>query len=122
MPRYVVLHHDCPTGSHFDLMLEWDGVLKTWSLARPPETDRPMDCVSLPDHRQAYLDYEGPVSDNRGSVACWDRGDYEIDEQTGTHWSVKIRGDRLAGKLTLTQQSSDVSHWTLLYLTTGDSP
>jgi hypothetical protein len=121
MPRYVVLYHDCPQGSHYDLMLEWGDALKTWSLAIPPQADRPIDCKSLPDHRQAYLDYEGPVSGNRGSVHRWDAGICDIREHDSTRWSVDLHGDELTGRLTLTQHPDNVPHWTLLYLQ-GDAP
>ena len=68
MPRFVILQHETDAGSHYDLMLEVGGVLKTWSLSEPPEADREVACKSLPDHRLAYLDYEGPISGGRGSV------------------------------------------------------
>ena len=73
--RYVVLRHDHPE-LHWDFMLEVSGVLKTWRLPTPPAAGM-VEATALPDHRLAYLDYEGPVSGERGSVTCWDRGVYE---------------------------------------------
>ena len=64
MPRYVILEHETTGGSHFDFMLETGGTLKTWSISQPPLNGVEMDAEALPDHRLAYLDYEGPISDD----------------------------------------------------------
>ncbi len=75
MPRFVILCHENHRGAHFDFMLESGDVLKTWALPQPPASGVEIECEALADHRLAYLDYEGPVSGGRGSVARWDRGD-----------------------------------------------
>ena len=61
MPRFVVLEHDSPCGRHWDFMLEQENALATWALPQPPDTAE-MPAEPLPDHRLAYLDYEGPIS------------------------------------------------------------
>ena len=76
--RFAVLHHSIPRGaergSHWDLLLEQppglgDG-LKTFEICVPPEAwGKPSVARQLSDHRHHYLDYEGPVSGNRGHVA-----------------------------------------------------
>src|SRR5690348_14642129 len=67
--RYVVLRHEGIGDPHFDLMFETSpgSALLTW---RSPEwPPRPgLMLTKLGDHRRAYLDYEGPVSNNRGHV------------------------------------------------------
>jgi hypothetical protein len=67
MPRYVVLAHDWPT-PHFDLLLEADGVLKAWRLSGMPAAGAAVPGEPIADHRLLYLDYEGPISGDRGSV------------------------------------------------------
>ena len=67
MPRFVVLEHDHPA-LHWDLMLEGDGVLRTWRLDAPPEPGKTVRATSSFDHRLIYLDYEGPISGGRGCV------------------------------------------------------
>ena len=52
-------------------MLEAGDVLKTWALPQPPQPGVEMECTALADHRLAYLDYEGPLSGNRGAVTRW---------------------------------------------------
>ena len=121
MPRFVLLFHQCPPGyqrpSHWDLMLEADGVLHTWALAELPchwqaihqttlavcgscpplATGDTVDADELADHRPAYLDYEGPVSGDRGSVTrvaagTWDETDREADRLEFTLASPDIHG------------------------------
>ncbi len=84
--RFVVLQHDVgsqltrTTASHYDWMFEIDGVLRTW--ATPPiiRFDQPIEsaCDLLSDHRLAYLDYEGEIQGNRGSVLRLLRGTYRL--------------------------------------------
>lgn len=96
MPRFVVLEHDWPS-PHFDLMLEWGGVLRSWRLTNPPSCGEIVG-EAAPDHRLAYLDYEGPVSGGRGSVKRWDAGDYALlNEIDGVE--IECRGQRLIGRL-----------------------
>ena len=71
--RYVILHHMMPPkegrGDHFDLMFETDRGLQTWAVETLPLPQGPaVPAESLPLHRLAYLEYEGPVSNNRGTV------------------------------------------------------
>ena len=99
MPRYVILEHDHPA-LHWDLMLEVAGVLKTWRLPAPPPVDA-SQAMAIGDHRRIYLDYEGPVSGNRGAVMRWDAGTYDIVEQDATSWTVQLHGARWQGIVTL---------------------
>jgi hypothetical protein len=97
MPRFVILEHDHPE-RHWDFMLEVDGVLRTWKLSAPPRVDEPMPATASFDHRLMYLDYEGPVSGNRGSVVIWDRGTFAGDPgNRGTRVVVQLEGQKLRG-------------------------
>lgn len=99
MPRYVILRHDHPA-LHWDLMLEAGDMLRTWRLAAPP---RPGVCVAaqpIGDHRRLYLDYEGPVSGDRGTVERWDAGTF-TGEVDSPRIVVRMDGQRLRGVLTL---------------------
>jgi hypothetical protein len=111
MPKFVILRHDRPRGVHFDFMLEAGSVLKTWALPQPPELEVEMDCGALGDHRIAYLDYEGPVSGNRGTVLRWDRGEYAVLCQSETEWIVTLRGEKFAGRATLRRLPDDPARW-----------
>ena len=73
--RFVILEHDHPF-LHWDLLLEDGDVLKSWRLLQAPETGVSVPAEHLPDHRLMYLDYEGPVSGNRGTVTRVAGGEY----------------------------------------------
>jgi hypothetical protein len=81
MPRFVVLEHDHPT-LHWDLMLDIGESLRSWRLGALPQAGITTTCASTPDHRLSYLEYEGPVSRNRGAVKRVLAGDYSIVEET----------------------------------------
>jgi hypothetical protein len=115
MPRFVVLHHVCPPesqrGTHFDLMLECDGVLRTWGLADPPDSESPQSTEMLDDHRIAYLDYEGPISGGRGEVTRWDEGAYRVVRQSPDELSVVLEGARLRGAAMLVREEESPQRW-----------
>lgn len=120
MQQYVILHHDHPE-VHWDLMLEEEGVLKTWRLTAPPEIDPASDetsmnltAESLPDHRLVYLEYEGPVSGERGTVARWDKGSFTLLEKKAGLYVALLTGEQLGGRVTL-QQTDQESIWDLNY-------
>jgi len=117
MSQYVILQHDSPRGLHFDFMLEMDGVLKTWSIPMLPAVGREICAESLPDHRLAYLDYEGPISDARGSVARWDRGTFEIENQSELELALRLSGEKLTGSLILRQSPAEPKSWSILFAT-----
>jgi hypothetical protein len=100
MPRFVILEHDHPE-MHWDFMLEAGDKLRTWRLAAPPADGQLVAASVSFDHRLAYLDYEGPVSGNRGRVVQWDRGDYEDLGAAGDQVQVRLRGLKLRGTVTL---------------------
>jgi hypothetical protein len=97
MPRFVILEHDHPT-LHWDLMLEAGETLQTWRLTAPPGGDA-IEATQLGDHRHMYLDYEGPVSGNRGTVKRWDAGTFEDDvDSTPAERVLLFDGARLRGR------------------------
>ena len=79
MHRFVILHHQSPTDEHWDVMLETDSALTTWSVPPLLSMGESFACPAtrLPDHRKHYLDYEGKITGNRGTVARIDAGTYE---------------------------------------------
>lgn len=78
----VLLRHSLPDGcQHFDWMLARDdfGPLLTFRLAEDISLGRKRFIgPRLPDHRRRYLEYEGPVSGDRGRVDRVAAGHCEI--------------------------------------------
>jgi len=115
MPRFVLLRHDTPPGHdrgpHFDLMLEVGGSLRTWSLSELPCAERVIQAETLPDHRLTYLEYEGPLSGNRGGVQRVDAGEYEVTEDSAALLRIQISGKGLHGTLVLRQSELDSTTW-----------
>lgn len=93
MPRYVILQHNHPF-LHWDLLLEQGDGCRTWRLLREPAADVPVPAEPLPDHRLHYLNYEGPVSGNRGTVQQWDVGHYEPAGAQEPAVRLQLRGNR----------------------------
>jgi len=108
MARYVILEHDHPE-LHWDLMLEKGEILRTWRLAAPPQAGGAVRAEPSFDHRRLYLDYEGPVSGDRGSVKAWDRGTYQAVDEAPARVVVRLNGARLHGTATL--QRADAGTW-----------
>ncbi|GHT16847.1 hypothetical protein FACS1894189_1570 [Planctomycetales bacterium] len=77
--RFVILLHETNSGDHWDIMLENDSALTTWSIPPPGVLEGQFACQAtrLPDHRKVYLDYEGEVSGGRGNVSRIDAGTYK---------------------------------------------
>jgi len=115
MSRFTILRHDAPSGTHFDFMLEAGDVLKTWSLPHPPEADVETSWEALADHRLAYLDYEGPISGDRGAVARWDRGTYTVQRWSDKECVVDLAGAKITGQATLSRQSDATRQWTFSF-------
>jgi hypothetical protein len=111
MPRFAILRHDGPQGSHWDLLLETGGVLRAWSLPQPPQPGVEMTAEALPDHRLIYLEYEGPISGGRGTVTAWDRGDYRWVRQDDAQLVIQLSGQKLAGRAVLRLLPGQARQW-----------
>ena len=67
--RYVILRHEGIDDPHFDLMFEpsHDSALVSARLSEWPMTQQTA-ITRIADHRREYLEFEGAISGNRGSV------------------------------------------------------
>lgn len=114
MPRFVILEHDHPF-LHWDLLFERGEGLKTWRLHDPPEESgtekgETIAAEALPDHRPVYLDYEGPVSGNRGTVKRWTAGEYTLRRETDDCWEADVQSPKLRGRIRL-QREQTTGRW-----------
>lgn len=111
MPRFVILEHDHPH-LHWDFMLEEEGKLSTWRLPEPPgSVTSALRGERIGDHRLHYLEYEGPVSGERGKVIRWDRGEYTVEKEAP--WKrLRLEGKRWRGKVEMKQVGPE---WSLVF-------
>ncbi len=102
--------HDA-TYLHYDLRLEWNGVLLSWALREGPSMQAGVlrEAVEMDDHRVAYLQFEGVH--RSGTIMLWDRGTWEAyPECEDVGASVRkgrlrftLHGEKLQGDWTLTR-------------------
>lgn len=107
---FVILEHDHPF-IHWDFMFEEEGVLRSWRLLSEPVMEEWIPAEQLPPHRRFYLDYEGPVSGNRGEVTRWDFGTCLLGEVQDEKISLTLSGSRLTVNMTLERTSPNGETW-----------
>ncbi|MEO6840845.1 MAG: DNA ligase D [Bradyrhizobium sp.] len=113
--RFVIQKH-AATRLHYDLRLEFDGVFKSWAVARGPSLD-PHDkrlAVEVEDHPLDYGDFEGTIPKGQyggGTVQLWDRGSWESDdpERGFKKGDLKftLHGDKMHGSWVLVRMRHD---------------
>jgi hypothetical protein len=94
-------------GDHFDWMFEGESGLQTWSTPRAlrRDVDDAIEATELPLHRTAYLDYEGPVSGDRGTVRRVEAGRFRFRHRSEDRWELDVQGDRV-GRLVIRRSST----------------
>jgi len=104
---YVIQKHDA-TRLHYDLRLEFDGVMKSWAVTRGPSLD-PADkrlAVHVEDHPIEYNTFEGTIPQGEyggGTVMIWDRGRWIADGDPHRgyakgHLDFTLDGEKLHGR------------------------
>ena len=92
MPRFSLHRHDWPE-LHLDLFLEAGSALQSWKLPADFSPSMPSPITPGAPHRSLYLDYEGPVSGDRGTVTRWDAGEFEwIAERRAQFFGSRLTG------------------------------
>lgn len=89
--RYVVLRHEGIPEPHFDVMFETSpgSALTTFRSDTWPVSDKSA-LTRIQEHRRAYLEFEGEISNNRGHVKRVASGTCAVtqdsDESTAVHF------------------------------------
>jgi bifunctional non-homologous end joining protein LigD len=116
-------HH--ATRLHYDLRLEWNGVLLSWALPAGPScvAGEFREAIEMPDHKSKYLVFEGVHK--TGPIMLWDYGTWQPhaeskDIESSLRKGVMrftLHGEKLKGGWTLlrahTTKSTLKPVWTL---------
>ena len=96
---FTILLHDHPWW-HWDFLLEDGGHALCWRLLRKPCCGELIAAESIEPHRLHYLDYAGPVSNDRGVVERVDCGTYQITA-SAPEFTIALSGLSWATQATL---------------------
>jgi bifunctional non-homologous end joining protein LigD len=116
--RFVVQKH-AARQLHYDVRLEWEGVFKSWAVARGPSLN-PADkrlAVEVEDHPLDYGDFEGTIPKGEyggGTVMLWDRGFWTPEGAKTTEEAFRagdlkfaLEGAKLKGSWVLVRMHGD---------------
>lgn len=108
--RFVVQHH-IARREHYDLRLEWNGVLLSWAVPKGPSynTHDKRLAIQVEDHPLEYRNFEGIIPKGEyggGVVMLWDEGYWEpyVNVEEGLNKGMLkfvLKGRRLKGKWAL---------------------
>jgi hypothetical protein len=89
--RYAILHHTGIAAPHFDLMFETHAGsdLATWRSSTWPIQAR-TELTRLTDHRRAYLEFEGELTQRRGRVERLAGGTCSVEIGADAVWLVRL--------------------------------
>jgi len=99
---YVIQKHQA-SHLHWDLRLEFDGVLKSWAVPKEPPTAEGEKrlAVETEDHPLEYADFEGDIPEGNygaGKVEIWDKGSFKVLEKSEGKMLIDIKGRKLSGE------------------------
>ena len=135
MLRFVVQQHfRAEDDWHYDLMFEDGDALMTFSSGVAPDRVEELPCLvrQLPNHRLAYLEYEGEISGGRGWCRLHDRGTFQwieppplaVPARPGPaapcdfvdEIAVRLAGDKARGVYRLVRETrSGADYWRLRF-------
>jgi len=114
--RFVVQHH-LARKDHYDLRLEWDGVLKSFAVPKGPSYNikEKRLAIMVEDHPLEYKDFEGTIPKGEyggGTVMLFDEGYYKPSNNLKKGLKdgmikFELFGTRLKGKWTIVHFKED---------------
>jgi len=125
--QFVIQKH-AASHLHYDMRLELDGIMRSWSVPRGPSLNPSVKRLALQveDHPVSYNTFEGAIPEDEfggGTVMLWDRGTYHPDEmQEGDSAADAVRRALEEGKLSFTFDGSRVMGSFALVRTENGTP
>lgn len=125
---YVIQKHRA-TQLHYDLRLEFHGVLLSWAVPKGPSLDPSVKrlAMQVEDHPREYGDFEGIIPEGEyggGTVMVWDTGEWlpEVDDVGEAlrkgELKFTLRGKKLKGSWVLVRThgfgGKDGKSWLLI--------
>ncbi len=121
--RFVVQQH-AARRLHWDLRLEWEGVLLSWAVPKGPSydtADRQL-AVQTEDHPLEYSDFEGLIPKGEyggGAMIVWDAGRWRPLEDFAAGLEkgkllFELEGYKLRGRWTLVKMKKTQRDWLLI--------
>ncbi len=125
---FVVQQH-AARAMHYDVRLEFDGVLKSWAVPKGPSTNPKDKRLAIPteDHPLEYASFEGIIPEGQygaGKVIVWDTGTFtnKKPDSFPEAWKkgrieVELHGQKLQGGYALVRghgPSKGAKEWWLL--------
>lgn len=122
--RFVVQKH-AASRLHYDLRLEFDGVLLSWAVPKGPSLDWSQKrlAIRVEDHPLDYLDFEGVIPSHQyggGTVMVWDTGRWNPRGDAGEDIAAgglkfELFGQKLQGGFMLKRiESKEKNQWLLI--------
>ena len=99
---------------HYDLRLEWRGVLLSWAVPKGPSLDPDVKRLAMQteDHPVEYADFEGVIPPGQygaGTVMLWDKGTWQPE-------SADLDASLKAGEIKFTLQGMKLQgSWVLVH-------
>ena len=99
---YVIQKHNA-SHLHYDLRLEFNGILKSWAVPKIPPAKKGIKrlAVETENHPLDYAKFHGIIPEGNygaGKVEIWDKGTYELIEKDEKKIVVNIHGKKLKGE------------------------
>ncbi len=122
--RRYVMHKHAASHMHWDLRLEFDGVLMSWAVPKGASFDQADKrlAVHVEDHPIEYGEFEGIIPEGNygaGAVIIWDKGSWiPVEDPTEGFRKGKLlfelRGYKLRGNWTLVKIKKSERDWLLI--------
>ncbi|MEK6688065.1 MAG: DNA polymerase ligase N-terminal domain-containing protein, partial [Gemmatimonadota bacterium] len=122
--RRYLMHKHAASHLHWDLRLEFDGVLMSWAVPKGASFDQADKrlAVHVEDHPIEYGEFEGIIPEGNygaGAVIIWDKGSWiPVEDPTEGFRKGKLlfelRGYKLRGNWTLVKIKKSERDWLLI--------